>query len=189
MPVRTKKTHPALKHAGYSATTILPGESSAEFDKLHRRLIAELIPAGPLEDDIVATAARLLWRKQNLTTFRLAEVARSRRQQLVNANIPYSPLLIPDLYERTDPAEREEAMRAAEDQARTELGDMYALVEIGETATLDGLMNELEVQDRLDAMIDKCIKRLLLLRGLKSISAPSPSAPLKAVGGVSTRQR
>src|ERR1700722_15823004 len=109
MPVRTKKTHPALKHAGYSATTILPGESSAEFEKLHRRLIAELTPAGPLEDDIVATAARLLWRKQNLTTFRLAEVARSRRQQLVNANI--RPLLISGLYEGIDPAEREEAMR------------------------------------------------------------------------------
>ena len=35
-------------------------------------------------------------------------------------------------------------------------------------------MRDLEVQDRLDAMIDKCLKRLLFLRGLKSISASSP---------------
>src|ERR1700722_12348673 len=98
MPVRTKKPHPALKHGGYSATTILPGENSAEFDKLHRRLIAELTPDSPLEDDIVATAARLLWRKQNLTTFRLAELARSRRAQLERDNLPDRPLIIPGMY-------------------------------------------------------------------------------------------
>jgi hypothetical protein len=36
MPARVNKVHPALKHAGYSTTTILPGESAAEFEKLHR---------------------------------------------------------------------------------------------------------------------------------------------------------
>jgi hypothetical protein len=38
---RVKKRHPALKHGGYATTTILPGESSAEFEKLHRKLIAK----------------------------------------------------------------------------------------------------------------------------------------------------
>jgi len=68
MPVQVKKHHPALKHAGYAATGILPGESSAEFEKLHRDLIAELGPNGALENDIVATVARLVWRKKNLET-------------------------------------------------------------------------------------------------------------------------
>ena len=66
MPVRVKKHHPALKHGGYAATGILPGESQADFDKLHRDLIAELGPNGALENDIVETTTRYLWRKQNL---------------------------------------------------------------------------------------------------------------------------
>jgi hypothetical protein len=86
--VRVKKSHPALKHAGYSATTLLPGESVTEFEKLHRDLIDELSPNGVLEDDIVATMARLLWRKQNLATFRNADLARRYREQLTNKGIP-----------------------------------------------------------------------------------------------------
>jgi hypothetical protein len=50
-------------------------------------------------------------------------------------------------------------MEAAEDQARKELGERYALVEIGETATMDRLLQDLAVEERLDAMIDKCLKR------------------------------
>jgi hypothetical protein len=48
---------------------------------------------------------------------------------------------------------------------------------MGEEATLDRLMKELEVQERLDAAIDRCIKRLLLVRGVKSMSIGSNSAP------------
>jgi len=179
MPIPVKKRHPALKHGGYAATTILPGESAAEFEKLHRKLIAELSPNGALEDDIVATMARLLWRKQNLATFRIAELVRQRCQQITNEMVPQDVPLIPSLgyFKEVDPAEREEAIQAAEDQARKEFGATYDLVEIGETATVDCLMNELAVQDRLDAMLDKCLKRLLFLRGLKSLSTTPSSAP------------
>src|SRR5262245_20437404 len=76
LTLESKKTHPALKHGGYSATTILPGEDQTAFEKLHRQLIAELSPKGMLEHDVVATIARLVGRKQNLATFRLAELAR-----------------------------------------------------------------------------------------------------------------
>ena len=55
MIFRREKLPPALKHAAYSATSILPGESLAEFEKLHQSLIADISPAGPLEEDIVAT--------------------------------------------------------------------------------------------------------------------------------------
>jgi hypothetical protein len=57
------------------------------------------------------------------------------------------------------------------------------LFEISKTATLKRLMKELDVEQRLDAMIDKLIKRLLFLRGLKSITSsaatPSPSTAQK----------
>jgi hypothetical protein len=78
-------------------------------------LIAELIPNGALEEDIVATMARLIWRKQNLSTFRIAELARGHCEQLMNELAPeHKPLF--------DPAEREAAIQTAENQARNELG-------------------------------------------------------------------
>src|SRR5262249_29409313 len=157
-----------------SATAVLPGEDLAAFKKLHRGLIAELAPTGPLEDDIVATLARFVWRKQNLTTIRMAECARKRHSEIWSEIVPseYSfPLLSP--HSESDPAEREEAIRVANDQARKELGDSYKLVEIGEAATFDALRDELDFQERLDGLIDKCLKRLLFLRGLKSMSAAS----------------
>ena len=49
MLTQVQKTHPALKHAAYSATTILPGEDSAAFERLRRELIAELLPKGAFE--------------------------------------------------------------------------------------------------------------------------------------------
>ncbi len=187
MPIRIKKLHPALKHAGYSATSILPGEDAAEFEKLHRDLIAEFTPNGVLEDDIVASMAHVLWRKQNLATFRIAELARRRRDQIRYEKVPGEKIDYPDLTllfrEEVDPAVREAAIRAAEDQARKELGEIYGLVEIGETATIDCLMKELDVRDRLDAMFDKYIKRLLMVRGLKSMSSVSSSASPKRLAG------
>jgi hypothetical protein len=78
------KIHPALKHGGYAATGLLPGEDRVAFEKLHRDLIAELAPNGAMEDDIVATIARLVWRKQNLSTFRIAELARNRCDRVLS---------------------------------------------------------------------------------------------------------
>jgi len=76
-----------------------------------------------------------------------------------------------------------EKWRAAESKAREELGEAYSLVEMGEEATVGGLVRGLEVQARLDAMIDKCLKRLLFLRGLKSLTIePSSSPPPRLTG-------
>jgi hypothetical protein len=38
------------------------------------------------------------------------------------------------------------------------------------------LMNSLALEDRLDGLIDKCLKRLLFVRGVKSVSSASASA-------------
>jgi hypothetical protein len=57
--------------------------------------------------------------------------------------------------------------QAAEAQARTEFGEHYGLVELGDEATLEGLAKQLAILDRLDSMIGRCLKRLVLIRGLK----------------------
>jgi hypothetical protein len=183
MTIRIKKQHPALKHAGYSATGILPGESAAEFEKLHRELIAELIPHGVLEEEIVATIAHLAWRRRNLATLRIAERAQQHVTKIQNAMIP-TDYGFPKS-DKSDDFDKTFTERwcAAENKAREELGELYGLVEMGDEATIDGLIRNLVVQERLDAMIDKCLKRLLFLRGLKSLTIePSSSPPPRLTG-------
>jgi hypothetical protein len=184
MTVRIKKRHPALKHAGYSATDILPGESADEFGKLHQELICELTPNGALEDEILAAMAHLLWRRKNLAIFRIAECAQQHMAQIRGAMVPAMDHAVQKSdvtveFERTF----NEKWHAAESQGRKELGELFALVEMGEEATVDRLMKDLEVQDRLDGMIDKCLKRLLFLRGLKSISNAPAAAPREPIAG------
>jgi hypothetical protein len=175
MTVRINKTHPALKHAGYSTTTILPGEDAAEFAKLHRQLIAEFVPHGALEEDVVTTIAHLVWRRRNLATFRIAERAQKLVKQMRIVTLPAGD---GDL-RSSDSTEFDknfmDKWQAAKSRAREELGEYYGLIEMGEGATLTRLGDELEVQSRLDAMIDRCIKRLLLVRGVKSMSIGSDS--------------
>ena len=94
---RVHKIHPALKHGAYSATGLLPGESRAAFEKLHRDLIGDLSPNGVLEEDTVASIAGLVWRKQNLATIRREEGLEERDEAA-------------RWLEEMDPAEREESL-------------------------------------------------------------------------------
>jgi hypothetical protein len=181
---RTEKFHPALKHGAYSTMTLLPGEDPVAFEKLHKDLIAELVPTGALEEDIVANVARLLWRKQNLRTFRIAQVAQDRWCSINSEKRQEADL--PDLasslsfFPVGDPATEREVSEDVEAQARKELGDMFELVEIGKIATFDQLEKDLAVIERLDAIIDKSLKRLLLLRGVKSVGPTRAASPPSA---------
>ena len=139
MSVRFKN---AFKHGAYSATAVLPGEDEDAFRELHQKIISELAPVGALEEDLVGTIARLLWRKQNLAILRIVEFAREHGVEL-RAERPFF------------------RMESLLNQTREELGEDYELVEIGETATVDRLLEDLQVEERRDATIDKCLKRLL----------------------------
>jgi len=180
------KRHPALKHGAYSATALLPGESPAEFAKLHLALLAEWMPTGALEEDIVADLTRLIWRKQNLVTFSLAEVARMQWADIRSVKFyETSPDAPKDSSWGALPASErdkvEKFIDATIDQVREELGDTaFQLAACGDTATIECLLRELEIEERLDASIDKCLKRLLLVRGVKSIST-GPLPPLRSV--------
>ena len=187
MTVPVKKRRNALKHAGYSATSILPGESAADFEKLHQALISEFNTTGALENEIVASLAHHLWRRKNLSTFRVAERAQQRVAQIQDGMVPGMDLGKPKS-DGSDDLDRTFAKKlcAAEAKAREELGELYRLVEMGEEATVDCLMKDLAVQERLDAMIDKCLKRLLLVKGLKSMSLGPSSAPVEYLPGSSS---
>ena len=80
------------------------------------------------------------------------------------------------LHEDANQAAREEAARAGEQLARTEIGDEYALIE-NDIVTEDRLPADLAIQERIDVLIDRCIKRLLMLRGFKSMAISLPVMP------------
>ena len=165
MSMSVKKPHAAFKHGAYSATAVLPGEDEDAFRELHQKIIAELAPVGALEEDLVGTIARILWRKQNLAVLRMVEFAREHGVE----------------FRAERPSFRMELLL---DHTREELGEDYESVEIGETATVDRLLEDLQVEERLDATIDKCLKRLLFLRGVKSLSSAASSALPQPVPGL-----
>jgi hypothetical protein len=57
------------------------------------------------------------------------------------------------------------------------------LIDIGKPATINGLMEELDIEERLDGLISKCLKQLLLVRGVKSLSPASSSASTPQISG------
>jgi hypothetical protein len=57
------------------------------------------------------------------------------------------------------------------------------LIDIGEPATIEGLMKELNIKERLDSLISKCLKQLLVVRGVKSLSPASASPAIPQISG------
>lgn len=171
----------ALKHGAYSGTALLPGEDPDAFKKLHKGLIAEFAPEGPLEEDIVATVARLTWRKQNLSTYEGAKFAKDRYSSICTKYGPRPRLTDPsvDYFGRKDMRTDDEIRadeKAVAQEIKNELGYEIAFIEMGNAVTIQRLLEDLAVIDRLDGMIDRCLKRLLMVRGVKSMSVTGPSA-------------
>ncbi len=238
---RRRHTDPALKHGGYSGMSLLPGEDSAEFEQLHKELVAEYAPTGPHEHEIVEEIARLMWRKRCLWSYGLAEFARKRlsaielqqqkagdaqshatfrkiyrhNEKVDNAVDQYleekkakgEPPSDEDIeqikaqYADPDVAAEEEyndlwdkvmthpkfrertAQRQADEQrTRQEMGHAaFELARMSHIATTGYLLHELSIIDRIDGMIDRCLKRLLLVRGVKSISPSLSKAAPKQI--------
>lgn len=237
---RARDLRRPLKHGAYSGMSLLPGEDPAEFEKLHKELVAEYAPTGQHEHEIVETITRLMWRKRCLWSYGLAELARKRysaielerekandtrsheiwtkkdehwekvdnaleqyraekdakgeplsheEMQRIEAQYADPDLSAEEEYDElwiklmAHPKHREHRaqQQVEEKQIRREMGDAaFELARISHVATTGYLMHELSIVDRIDAMIDRCLKRLLLVRGIKSIS-PSISEATKQI--------
>jgi hypothetical protein len=145
--------------------------------------MSDLCADGPLQEDTVSDIARIVWRKQNRETLRIAKAACERASAIRSEMIPSTtlpeerPLLWPD------PEDVEAATEAAEAQARKELGENYKFVEMGKLATVTQMLADLEVDERLNAMIDKLLKRLWMLQASKSLSSTASSTTLPRLLG------
>ena len=200
MSKRSKIIPPALKHGGYSGLAVLPGEDKAAFEKLHRDLIAELNPKGPLEEDIVVTLARYVWRKQNLKTYGLAQAAKKRRVELMTtlieredipeeivARMQKNRTAYPQIPRRSLSEENIAKVKSIVEQLHEQMNNQdFELAEIADDLTTANLQNELALIDRLDAMIDRAIKRLLMVRGIKSLAVSPVAVPSRTPLLVST---
>jgi hypothetical protein len=184
--MRNHKIPPALKHGVYSAMGLLPTEDPVAFDKLRRDCMTHFNPADAFEENIVADIARYMWRKQNLATLHVRALVGTRRNEIIRQHVPNSTLVLAAILPETYPLSRElpegrfeilhRGVELAEEQVQKEFGAAYNLVD-SKIGTTDHLVKELTLEQRLDEMIDKCLKRLLFVRGLKSISAASTLAP------------
>jgi hypothetical protein len=158
----------ALKHGAYCESVLLPGESAADLEKLRRDLIAEFRPDGPLEQDIVQTIVRLVWRKQNMATYRKAQMATARISAIHRKLFPIYLIGSEEIS-----AEKRAANEKEVQMARKELGEDSELVDVGEVATTSFLLDQVAIEDRLDGVIDRCLRRLLVVRGIKSMTVQS----------------
>jgi hypothetical protein len=179
MSIKAKRLPSALKHGAYSEAALLPGDDPDEFKALHEGLIADFRPNGRMEEETVLSIARLTWRRQNLARFEFGQLSHYVFETMERL-----------LAEEGDSIRKfDKEILAAFDKvaevskrAREAKGTRPAVevVEGWRVAVLARLMKELEVEERLDAMIDRLIKRLLFVRGLKSITPsevmPSPSS-------------
>lgn len=72
---RDRKPEPKLS-IGFIGRSVLPGESQEEFDRLEDDLYEEYGPEGPIEEDLVETIAKAIWRKRHMDIFCRAFTAR-----------------------------------------------------------------------------------------------------------------
>jgi hypothetical protein len=176
MNKQPKRFPPALRHGVYSGLTLLPTEDRAEFEKLHRDLVAEYQPVGRSEEIIIAQLVHLTWRRENLATYRLAVHARERCSSIyskLDRPLEWKIPMLGQQEETRSPEELRALRKDADEQVRRELGPVLELIEIGGVATTDHLLEELALIERLDGMIARCLKQLLLVRGVKSILSPA----------------
>jgi hypothetical protein len=165
-----KAVPPALKHGLYSGMTLLPQEDEAAFEKHRRAVYDEYEPNGASEVDTIDELSSLLWRKKHLLIYNLAEEARIRRMSFFSHQHGSFPLLTFG-EKMPSPEETRELNRKATERAEADLGPWLELTEIGDIATTDYLLKELDLIERINGMIDRCVKRLLMIRGAKSLSA------------------
>ncbi len=159
--------------------TLLPGENAADFEKLRREVIAEYNPSGPSEKAIVEEMARLLWRKQNMSTYGMAVESRKIHSRIyAKLDPPFEDIPLLGRKKETRSQEELDALRRQADKdVQAELGTALGLVEIGDVATPEHLLHELAIIERLNDMLDCCLKRLLHVRGVKSLSPGSSARP------------
>jgi hypothetical protein len=191
----------ALKHGAFSDAVVLPTEDPKEFKRLRTRLIVELQPSGPLEQDAVFTIAKLTWRKGRLNIFRKAEIllaaltphlkkspvaqlqesleahreSLTQMQDQIEADKIHEQFLEKQSEGLKDDTNAigpplDQKTRSGLIDLMKEGASLKELAGIAEFVTPERYIKELEIEARIDAQIDRQLKRLFFLKGMKDVS-------------------
>jgi len=171
----------AWKHGGYSNLGVLPGENAKEFRRLYQSLIEEYEPSGPTECDAVLSLANCMWRKSRLTIYAQTAAASAK----LNDVDPLQAAL--DAYEAgrrarwdndSPSVEEQEDSRDEESVSEKETGEEDStkeetveqqLAKLAPQITPEKLIQEIELAGRLDARIDRLLKRIFQLKTAKQM--------------------
>ena len=158
----------AWKHGGYSNLGVLPGESAHEFKRLHQSLIVEWEPSGPTECETVLSLAKCMWRQSRLTIYaQITEACREpARHMLHDAIVAFRAARAAHGPPRPTPPEWE---KPATELSANRNQEQQQLATISEQVTREKLIEEIDLAGRLDARIDRLLKRLFQLKAAKQM--------------------
>ena len=207
----------ALKHGAFAEVVILPGEDIKEFQDLHDALVNEWKPEGPTEHDAISSLAKCMWRKRRLVRYRQSEVAKFERktnaehQRTMNSIEDLKKILddansgtqLPkewiDYFNRYAPREKYNSdsawLSAVGNRINKGLSTLKTKASSAPKvekvyANEECVIRELATEERIDAMIDKIIKRLAQTKTLKTIvigPALATNQPLKQIAPPATQ--
>lgn len=171
----------ALKHGAFSKMHFLPGEDPQEFEDLKARLFAEYKPSGGSEEETLESIAEVMWRERRLGIYQHVQYLRGRRSGRAGTRGPWpgaDPLARQAAYltsaartgGRPDPAEVEQILKDQEAAAELTIDNDDRLLELGNVLTLDHLNKELDVQNKLQSMIDRLFKRYWQIKAMKPLA-------------------
>jgi hypothetical protein len=191
MPNRRPERRPnALKHGVFSSNALLSGENPKEFNKLVRSLTDEFELSGAFEEETVLTLANCIWRRRRLDMFMERRRSRADYDALLRLKKKISEETedLDESYRNQLQTDVQQAFSNVnsftEGTIRDRLTPMFNLLGwdeesrtewIGEAmdvenlpdVTLEELQRELDLQDRLEAMIDRCVKRFVYIKTSK----------------------
>jgi len=177
----TKQPPNALKHGAFSEVTILPGEDPQEFERLHRDLIQEWSPSGPTEHDTVLTLAKCMWRKRRIRhlkpAFSSEDANKLNKLALTCTAVGEKESVAETLHQLSDKAFDE----LVEMKEKKEFGVAYwfqaAEKFVLHLNSMNALRHELAIEDRIDSMIDRALRRLGQIKVMKEVIALKENAP------------
>jgi hypothetical protein len=191
-PVSDKRFRPpsAYKHGGFSKTVLFPWEDADEFDDLHRSLQEEWEPSGALEEDAVYTILTCIWRKHRIRDKRnldtLAALQKQDLKELSEKPLPFFDTKQEKTMYALKHMPRSDG-RPRYDGAFSQLvgfsSSLYGRLDgqflelsigmLGGELSTDRILEDLTLEERLDAMVDRAMRRLAQMKFMKQISASS----------------
>src|SRR6266516_3292205 len=149
MPIITRATPKSPQCDLYAESAVLPPlESPNQFAALFEELCQELKPVGVLEEDQVATIAKLLWRKHQFKVFRVVEQARAE-WETDEADKCMDQAALSAFAREIKAGE----ISAKSGQQKEQLAALHNL-------TLERYIEHLEMMERLDAGAERALRRL-----------------------------